>query len=67
MNIIWTLSFIYSFQIVNVEIEVAFNFIYTMHHNGLVSFFHISSIIRVEPFTFNMLKILFTNCILHLL
>ncbi len=49
------------------EIGVAFNFIYTMHYNGLMIFFHIFLIIKIEPFTFDILKPLFTNYILQLL
>jgi len=32
---------------IDVEIEVAFNFIYTMHYNGLVIFFDIFSTINM--------------------
>jgi hypothetical protein len=37
MNIIWTF-FLQLFEIVDVEIEVAFNIIYLMHYNGLMIF-----------------------------
>jgi hypothetical protein len=36
MNIIWIIFNYLVIQIFDVEIDVAFNFIYIMHYNGLV-------------------------------
>jgi hypothetical protein len=41
------------------KIEIYFNFIYIMHYNGLIFFWHCFNYphgIWVEPLTFNMLK-----------
>jgi hypothetical protein len=51
------------------KIEVAFIFIYIMHYNGLViflTFFQYQHGTSIEQSIFNMLKPLFTSCILHL-
>jgi len=53
-------------QIIDVEIEVAFNFIYTMHYNVLMNFLTFQDDTWVEPSTFNMLKPLLMSFILHL-
>jgi hypothetical protein len=64
------ISFFNHFNVLDLKIEIIFSFIYTMHYNGLM-IFHIFSMFNmctwVEPFTFNMLKLLFTSCILDLL
>jgi hypothetical protein len=53
-----------------VEIKVTFNFIYIMHYNELMFFWHLFNNQHgtwVKLSTFNMLKPLFMNCILYLL
>jgi hypothetical protein len=70
LNIIWTLVYLKIISSVNMEIETTFNFIYIMHYNGLMVVLHLfnyQSGTWVEPFNFNMLKLLFKSCILHLL
>jgi len=51
------------------EIEITFNFIYTMYYNGLMIFKHLLNYQHgtcVELSTFNILKSLLKSCILHL-
>jgi hypothetical protein len=56
--------------IFEMEIEVAFNFIYTMDYNvWLMVFWHLFNCQHgtwIEQFIFNILKPWFMGCILHL-